>query len=213
MLLTAKHGKGNKIHLSIDGEYAITTTERVWYDSPFSDNTEITANEWSELCNTINFEKMYERALDLLELRDHSQKEIIDKLVVKFGLDKKEQAKLVSEKLSEKGLLDDEHFARVYADELIRKKHVSPAGLRAALSAKGVDRHITELVIDEAEIDPIESINYLLDTKFRGKDLLDEKQCDKIITSLYRLGFMLNDIKTVLAERQHKLRVELLENM
>lgn len=213
MLLTAKHGKGNKIHLSIDGEYTITTTERVWYDSPFSDNSEISEEEWSEFCDTINFEKMYERALDLLELRDHSQKEILDKLVVKFGLDKKDQAKLVLEKLSENGLLDDEHFARIYADELIRKKHVSPAGLRAALSAKGIDRSIASLIIEEAEIDPVESINYLLDTKFRSADLLDEKQCDKVITSLYRLGFMLSDIKSVLVERQHNLRVELLENM
>ncbi len=213
MLLTAKHGKGNKIHLSIDGEYAITTTERVWYDSPFSDNSEISEEEWTDFCNTINFEKMYERALDLLELRDHSQKEILDKLVVKFGLDKKEQAKLVLEKLSLNGLLDDEHFARIYADELIRKKHVSPAGLRAALSSKGVDRNIISLIIDEKEIDSIEAINSLLDTKYKNINLLDEKQCDKLITSLYRLGFLLNDIKFVLSERQRDLRIELLENM
>ncbi|MBQ0135224.1 MAG: regulatory protein RecX [Oscillospiraceae bacterium] len=213
MLLTAKHGRGNKIHLSIDGEYAITTTERVWYDSPFSDNYEISEEEWRELCDTINFEKMYERALDLLELRDHSQKEILDKLVVKFGLDKKEQAKLVLEKLSENGLLDDEHFASIYADELIRRKHVSPAGLRAALSAKGIDRKISDIIIEEANIDSVESINILLDTKFKTADLLDERQCDKVVTSLYRLGFMLSDIRDVLAERQHILRLELLENM
>lgn len=213
MLLTAKHGRGNKVHLSIDGEYAITTTERVWYDSPFSDNYEISEEEWRELCDTINFEKMYERALDLLELRDHSQKEILDKLVVKFGLDKKEQAKLVLEKLSENGLLDDEHFASIYADELIRRKHVSPAGLRAALSAKGIDRKISDIIIEEANIDSVESINILLDTKFKTADLLDERQCDKVVTSLYRLGFMLSDIRDVLAERQHILRLELLENM
>lgn len=211
MLLTSSHGKGNKIHLHIDGEYAITTTERVWYESKFSDGDEITEEEWAELCDTINFEKMYERALDLLELRDHSQREILNKLINKFGLDKKEQARLVSEKLAENGLLDDEHFARVYADELIRKKHVSPAGLRAALSAKGVDRQIIDLVVEDSEIDPVEAVNSLLDTKFRSVDLLDEKQCDKVITSLYRMGFLLNDIKTVIGERQHQLRIDLLE--
>lgn len=213
MLLTMSHGKGNKIHLYIDGEYAVTTTEKVWYDSPFSDSTEVGEEEWSQFLDTINFEKMYERALDLLELRDHSEREILNKLVTKFGLDKKEQARLVLEKLAENGLLDDEHFARVYAEELIRKKRVSPAGLRAALSAKGVDRKIIDTVVEDVEIDSVESINYLLDTKFRGRDLLDDKECDKVITSLYRLGFMLNDIKTVIGERQHKLRVDLLENM
>ena len=211
MLLTMSHGKGNKIHLHIDGEYAITTTEKVWYASPFSDNTEVSEEEWSQFVDTINFEKMYERALDLLELRDHSEREILNKLVTKFGPDKKQQARLVLEKLAENGLLDDEHFARVYAEELIRKKHVSPAGLRAALSAKGVDRKIIDIVVDDAAIDPVEAINCLLDTKFSGRDLLDEKECDKAITSLYRLGFMLNDIKTVIGERQHKLRMELLE--
>jgi len=168
-------------------------------------------------------EESFQRHCEDEELREQIKKsgigtsatrgEILDKLVVKFGLDKKEQAKLVLEKLSLNGLLDDEHFARIYADELIRKKHVSPAGLRAALSSKGVDRNIISLIIDEKEIDSIEAINSLLDTKYKNINLLDEKQCDKLITSLYRLGFLLNDIKFVLSERQRDLRIELLENM
>ncbi|MBO4446021.1 MAG: regulatory protein RecX [Clostridia bacterium] len=213
MLLTMSHGKGNKVHLFIDGEYRITTTERVWYDSPFSDNTEIDEQEWMQFCDTINFEKMYERALGLLELRDHSQREILNKLVTKFGMDKKEQARLVLDKLAENGLLDDEHFARVYAEELIRKKHVSPRGLRAALSAKGVERSIIDIVLEDVSPDPVEQINALLDTKFRNVNLLDEKECDKVITFLYRQRFVLNDIKTVIGERQKQLRIDLLEKM
>ena len=212
MRLTSKHGRGNKIHLSLDGEYVISTTEKVWYASTFKDDMDITEEQWSSFVDTINFEKMYERALDLLDLRDHSEREILDKLCQKFGYDKREQAKLVLEKLSDSGLLDDEHFARIYAEELINKKHVSPAGLRAALSAKGISREIADNLIEELDMDPRESIEILLDTKFKNKNLLDEKQCDKVITSLYGMGFMLNDIKMVLADRTRKLRIELLED-
>lgn len=213
MRLTSKHGRGNKIHLSLDGEYVISTTEKVWYDSKLTEGMDINDEEWAEFVDAINFEKMYERALDLLDLRDHSQKEILDKLCQKFGYDKREQAKLVLEKLAESGLLDDEHFARIYAEELVNKKHVSPAGLRAALSSKGISKDVINMLVDEMEIDPKEAIEALLDTKFKSKNLLDEKQVDKIINSLYGKGFMLNDIKMVLADRTSKLRLELLEDL
>ncbi len=146
---------------------------------------------------------MYDKALDLLELRDHSRREIFDKLIAKYGYDKRDMANDVCDRLVENGLLDDERFARIYADELVRRKHVSQKGLRAALSAKGIDKSIIDIILDEMELDPIESINYLLDTKFKNRDLFDEKQCDKTINALYRLGFSLSDIKNVIANRQN----------
>ncbi|MDO5449017.1 MAG: regulatory protein RecX [Clostridia bacterium] len=203
MLITSKHGKGNKIHLHVDGEYTITTTERVWYDSGYSDGAELSDEEWSALCESINFAKMYARALDLLDLRDHSRREIVDKLVTKYGYDKRELANAVCDKLAEGGLLDDERFAHIYADELVRRKHVSPTGLRAALSAKGVGKGIIDMILDELELNPIESISYFLDTKFRDRDLTDDKQCEKTITALYRLGFSISDIKNVITNRQN----------
>ena len=159
-----------------------------------------------------SFDQVYERALDLLELRDHSKRELEDKLIVKFGYDNRELAKSVCEKLAESGLLNDERFARTYADELVRRKHVSPTGLRAALSSRGIDKRISDIVIDELEINPIEQINHLLDGKFRSRDLLDEKQCSKTMNALYRLGFNMNDIKSVILKRQEELEAEILEN-
>ncbi len=159
-----------------------------------------------------SFDQVYERALDLLELRDHSKRELEDKLIVKFGYDNRELAKSVCDKLAESGLLDDERFARTYADELVRRKHVSPTGLRAALSSRGIDKRISDIIIDELEIDQIEQINCLLDGKFRGRNLLDEKQCSKTMNALYRLGFSMNDIRNAILRRQEQLEAELLEN-
>ncbi len=211
MILTYKHGRGNKVHLSIDGEYVISTTDKVWLQSGYANNTEISSEEWAEFCDKINFEKMYERALDLLDLRDHSEREILDKLVTKFGYDKREQAKYVCEKLSENGLLDDEHFARIYAAELIERKHVSTAGLRAALSAKGISRDITSMIIEELSPDPYSAIEKIIDTKFASYDLLDENKCDKIITHLYRKGFLISDIRKVLEDRQREIKIAQLD--
>ncbi|MBR5015568.1 MAG: RecX family transcriptional regulator, partial [Clostridia bacterium] len=82
-----------------------------------------------------------------------------------------------------------------------------------ALSAKGVERSIIDIVLEDVSPDPVEQINALLDTKFRNVNLLDEKECDKVITFLYRQRFVLNDIKTVIGERQKQLRIDLLEKM
>ncbi len=207
MLLTAKHGRGNKVHLSIDGEYSITTTDKVWLTSGFHNDTEISEEEWTTLCDKINFEKMYERALDLLDMRDHSQREMLDKLTQKFGWDKRSQAQFVCDKLAENGLLDDEHFARIYAAELVSKKHVSVAGLRAALSAKGISRDITSMVIDEMSINPYDEIGHIIDTRFASYDILDENKCNKIVTHLYRKGFLMCDIRDVIEDRQKAARI------
>ena len=211
MILTYKHGRGNKVHLSIDGEYVISTTDKVWYESGYANNSEISSEEWEDFCEKINFEKMYERALDLLDLRDHSEREILDKLTQKFGYDKREQAKYVCDKLSENGLLDDEHFARIYATELINRKHVSTAGLRAALSAKGISRDITSLIIEEMSPDPYEAIGKIIDSRFASYDLLDENKCDKIITHLYRKGFLMCDIREVLEDRRREIKIAQLD--
>lgn len=151
------------------------------------------------------FERMYERALSLLEMRDHSAKEMRDKLIKKFGFDKANLADEVVEKLKGLGLINDEHFARRYADELIRVKHVSPQGLRSKLMEKGIDRDLIGIILDEAELDPVVQINELLDGKFKNKNLCDEKTLSKVMNSLYRMGFKMNDVRSVINSRLENL--------
>ena len=210
MKLTAKPGKGEKIHLSLDGEYIATVNADYWFTCGIKSGSEVTPEQLEELLTESARRKMMNKALDLLSMRDYSRRELSDKLVTKAWEKKeqkdmdlgslKQQASDICDRLEELGLLNEERFARSYVDELIRRKHLSKSGLRTALIQKGVQRDIIETVLEEVDVDPVEQIRELLATKFKNRDLSDEKQKTRTVNALLRLGYRYNEIHAAMGE-------------
>ena len=210
MKLTAKPGKGEKIHLSFDGEYIATVNADYWFTCGIKSGSEVTPEQLEELLTESARRKMMNKALDLLSMRDYSRRELSDKLVTKAWEKKeqkdmdlgslKQQASDICDRLEELGLLNEERFARSYVDELIRRKHLSKSGLKTALIQKGVQRDIIETVLEEVDVDPVEQIRELLATKFKNRDLSDEKQKTRTVNSLLRLGYRYNEIHAAMGE-------------
>ena len=215
MKLTAKPGKGEKIHLSLDGEYIATVNADYWFTCGIKSGSEVTPQQLEELLAESARRKMMNKALDLLSMRDYSRRELSDKLVTKAWEKKeqkdmdlgslKQQASDICDRLEELGLLNEERFARSYVDELIRRKHLSKSGLKTALIQKGVQRDIIETVLEEVEVDPVEQVRELLATKFKNRDLSDEKQKTRTVNALLRLGYRYNEIN---AAMDHRLEEE-----
>lgn len=204
MKLTAKPGKGEKIHLSLDGEYIATVNADYWFTCGIKSGEDISPEQLETLLAESARRKMMNKAMDLLSLRDYSRKELSDKLVTKAWEKKdrkdvriddlKEQASAICDRLEELGLLDDERFARSYTEELIRRKHLSISGLKTALIQKGVARDVIDIVLEEVEVDPVEQVRELLATKFKTRDLADEKQKTRTVNALLRLGYRYSEI-------------------
>lgn len=210
MKLTAKPGKGEKIHLSLDGEYIATVNADYWFTCGIKSGSEVTPEQLEELLTESARRKMMNKALDLLSMRDYSRRELSDKLVTKAWEKKeqkdmdlgslKQQASDICDRLEELGLLNEERFARSYVDELIRRKHLSKSGLKTALIQKGVQRDIIETVLEEVDVDPVEQVRELLATKFKNRDLSDEKQKTRTVNALLRLGYRYNEIHAAMGE-------------
>ena len=210
MKLTAKPGKGEKIHLSLDGEYIATVNADYWFTCGIKSGSEVTPEQLEELLTESARRKMMNKALDLLSMRDYSRRELSDKLVTKAWEKKeqkdmdlgslKQQASDICDRLEELGLLNEERFARSYVDELLRRKHLSKSGLKTALIQKGVQRDIIETVLEEVDVDPVEQIRELLATKFKNRDLSDEKQKTRTVNALLRLGYRYNEIHAAMGE-------------
>ena len=208
MILTAKPGKGEKIHLSLDGEYIATVNADYWFTCGIKSGAEITSEQLDELLSESARRKMMNNALDLLSMRDYSRRELSDKLVTKAWEKKeqkdmdlgslKQQASDICDRLEELGLLNEERFARSYVDELLRRKHLSKRGLKTALIQKGVQRDIIETVLEEVEVDPVEQVRELLATKFKTRDLSDEKQRTRTVNALLRLGYRYGEINAAM---------------
>lgn len=194
MILTHQKGRGSKIHLLIDGEYAVTTDENFWLDNYISDGTELSEDEWQELLVKINYKKALNKCADFLSRRDHSVKELRDKLL--RTVDPVSSDKAI-ERYLEAGYLDDERFCKTLVDYLFNTKKYSLSHIKQECYKRGVDRDIVSRVLEDCDIDNVSTVYRLLQSKYASK-LEQENGQEKVIASLQRKGFYYSDIKSAL---------------
>jgi regulatory protein len=134
-------------------------------------------------------EEAFKQALKLLGYRARSEAEVEAKLA-QSGFQLKIVA-LTVEKLCSLKLLDDEIFARSYAQARIEDRGYGPLRLERELEQKGVPQTLVRRVIDEAfgKREGREQARELLAKRFRGKDLGDAKNLRRAIALLQRCGY------------------------
>lgn len=191
MIITStKERKKSLTALYIDGEYAVSVDTMTFLSTGKKVGSEITDEELHELIETSKYNRAKEKALYLIEYRSRTKKELFDKLVVLFGESAAERA---VERLEELGLINDEKYAREYAEVLLDRKGFSRQRAAFELIKKGIDKDIIEEILDELETDPVEQIRKLLETKF-ARRLSNEKDLAKTVNSLKAMGYRWSDI-------------------
>lgn len=182
--------------LYIDGEFALKIDTEAFLASRFKIGSEITDEELKGLIEASSEKRAKEKALWLISYRDHSKKELSEKL--RKDCDDEVADKAV-ERMEELGLIDDEKFARRYAEELINVKHLSVRGARYKLTEKGIDRELADEILDELDPDPREHIAIIIERKYK-KALTDEKGRRRAVAALQRMGYSWSDINAVIGE-------------
>lgn len=197
MILTYKDGKKDKIHIYIDQEYSLTVDRDFFLSQGIKNGYEISCDELNELTSKINARRAFNKAVDLLSRRDHSKKELSDKLKQKgFGSDFDE----VFEKLESYGYLDDERFARNYTKQLIEFKSFGKMRIKQELFKKGIDRDLISEILEEIQIDENDLVD-LIERKYK-RNLYDEKGVKRTFNTLVRLGYSYSEIKSALSQIQ-----------
>lgn len=194
MIIIHQKGRGKKIHLLIDGEYQVTTDVDFWAENYIKDGTDISDEEWKNLFEAIQYRKAVNKAADLLSRRDHSVKELRDKLI--RTVDPQSADKAI-EKMLEFGYLDDEKYAKSLIKYLVDTKHYSVSHVRQECFKRGIDRDIVQQLLDEDEPDNVSNALALIEGKYRTK-LSQENGREKVIAALMRKGFSYGDIKSAL---------------
>ena len=192
MIIKAQKGRGSKIHLLLDDEYQITTDVNFWAENYIKDGTDITDEEWDILVDKINYRKAFNKCADFLSRRDHSVNELREKLL--RTVDEASADKAI-ERFEELGYLDDEKFAKNYAEHLFNNKNYSDNHVKQELYKKGISRDIVALIIEYSEIDSVENIITIINKKYYSK-LNAENGKEKVVAALMRKGFSYGDIKS-----------------
>lgn len=176
--------------LYIDGEYAVSVDTMTFLSTGKKVGSEITNEELYDLIETSKYNRAKEKALYLIEYRSRTKRELYDKLIVLFG---ESATKRAIERLEELGLIDDEKYAREYAEVLLDKKGFSRQRAEFELMKKGIDKDVIEEILDELEPEPVEQIKKLLQTKF-ARRLSNEKDLAKTVNALKAMGYRWSDI-------------------
>ena len=134
-------------------------------------------------------ERALNLALKFLGYRARSEAEVRAKLTQSEFAPK--IVELTLEKLRALKLLDDEAFARSFAQARIENRGYGPLRLERELRLKGVAKAVVGRILDEtfAKHGGKERARALVDKRFRGKDLKDAKTLRRAISFLQRRGY------------------------
>lgn len=176
--------------LYIDGEFAMNLDTQTLLENRFDVGRDIDDEELHEIISLSNERRAKEKALWLISYRDHSKKELADK--IRRTCDEDSAQKAV-DRLEELGLVNDEGFARRYAEQLIFSKHMSKRGVSYELSRKGIDKELAQEILEDIDVDENEEIKAVLEKKYRNLD--DEKTRRRAVAALQRLGYGWDSIR------------------
>jgi regulatory protein len=138
-------------------------------------------------------------ALRLLAQRDHSRKELRQKIIAKDY--PPAEVDEVLERLAGKGYLDDARYARRWAVHLGKDRMLGPGCIAQKLLQKGISPHLVdEAVVDgERDFPATERLKILLQKKLRARTPADLSPLEikKLSRFFYQRGFSWGDIQDI----------------
>lgn len=184
--------------LYIDGEAAVKVDTETLLKSGLAPGDEIDDETLHQLLQESAAHRANEKALYLLEHRAHSKKELEDK-ITRSEFDR-EAARRAVEYMEELGLVDDEQYARRYAQELFTRKKFGARRVKQELRQKGIADDLIEAVLEEFSMDrdeTAEQIRAILERKYPAA-WTDEKARRRAVAALQRYGYGFEEIFSVL---------------
>lgn len=193
----------NRVSVFVDNKYSFSLSLDQLLDQKIKKNNEINEFQIKNFKKLSDEGKLKQRTLEWVLRRPHSIREFRDYLYKKQA--EKDLTEAFIEEFLEKKYLNDEYFAKWFAENR-RSKNKSSRAIVSELSAKGISPGISRKVLEELEgqdkhlengSSEQEALAKLID-KVKGKSKYQDKQ--KFITYLISKGFNYQDVKIALED-------------
>lgn len=160
---------------------------------------EIPESAWAEVVYANNFRKARERALYLLDYRDHSYIELFKKLEKNYDED---ICYDVIDSLVKVGIVDDRRYAENLASRLVDGKKYGYYKAVQEMRLKGITKDLADEVLAPYSDGNYERIRELVLGKYARK-LEDENGVTKVKNALVRMGYSYGDINQVIKDLEN----------
>lgn len=200
-LTAAKPRRKGLVQLYLDGEEAVKLDREVFLRAGLRPGDQISDEELHQLILDSDARRAKEKALYLLEHRNHSKRELTEKIARTAA--SWEAAEDAAGQMEELGLVDDQAYARDRAREMFLRKRWGPLRVRQELRRKGIDGELIEELLEEyRQRDEgglvAENVRAVLETKYSGWRE-DEKQRRRAFAALQRRGYSYEEIREGMA--------------
>lgn len=195
MVVTSLERKGKSFYnVVIDEDEVLQLHIDVISDNRLKVGTELTFEDIEQIKRASDYRRGKERALYLIEYRDHSSSELYDKLCDNISC---EVAAEVVERMQEIGLIDDERYSENLFLKL-KNKGYGPSRIKNELYRKGIDKDLIDLIFERHnDFDYVDDIVEIIKNKYL-RFLSDDNGKRKVASALIRLGYSWQDIKTAM---------------
>lgn len=140
-------------------------------------------------------QKVYDKAIKLIQIRLHTTGELLRKLKQRGFKDK--DVRPVLKRLEELRFLDDERFAQIFVDNLKRYKDWGYYGIKAKLLVRQIPRETAEAALQEfftLEDEETVARRFIGKLKRQGR-----KDFEKLMRSLNSKGFRSDVIRKIVS--------------
>ncbi|MCI9257169.1 regulatory protein RecX [Oscillospiraceae bacterium 42-9] len=200
-LTAAEPRRKGLVQLYLDGEEAVKLDREVFLRAGLRPGDQISDEELHQLILDSDARRAKEKALYLLEHRNHSKRELTEKIARTAA--SWEAAEAAAGQMEELGLVDDQAYARDRAREMFLRKRWGPLRVKQELRRKGIDGELIEELLEEyRQRDEgglvAENVRAVLETKYSGWRE-DEKQRRRAFAALQRRGYSYEEIREGMA--------------
>ncbi len=178
----------------VDGEFWAKIDNEILAQNKIKVGSQLDEAQLEQLKYDSEYKRAKEKSLYVLSFRDHSKRDLFNKLKRDYSPTVAQDA---AARMEELGLVNDESFARKYARELILNKHFSRRRAELELTQKGISKEAICDALDAVDYDPIEQIKLLVEKKYKLA-ASDEKVKKRAIAFLQRYGYSWDEIRQVL---------------
>lgn len=193
--ISQQEKRKDRYSIFVDEKYSFSLSDIALLDAGLAVGQELSAADVEKYKELSADDKLYSSVLHYLAIRPRSVGEI--KLYLMQKKVKDEAANQVIQKLLDKGLLDDEKFAKSWVDNRRLLKPISRRKLTAELRQKRVSTDIIDSTLADEEINDTDALRAMIAKKREQPKYADT---EKLMAYLARQGFSYGDIKQALSE-------------
>ncbi len=195
-IISVEKFKGSTYQVNFDeGEPAFINSEIIAQYN-IKGGVSIPESAWNQVVYANEFRRARERALYLMDYRDHSYIELFKKLEKNYDED---ICYDVIDSLVEVGIVDDRRYAENLAQRLMEVKRCGYYKAVQEMRQKGISKELANEILSEYEDTTQERLKDLIESKY-ARRLEDEDGIKKVKNALVRNGYSYKDVNAALED-------------